>query len=231
MTRKMIAGMAAGLILLGGGLSYTYAEQNDGSRPERMERGQFGRHQPMHMDKEKAAASIADAFQVNRDEVLEAMNSNADFRDVGHAAMLAKVSGKSFKDVLAMKTQSNRWGDVRESLGVTREQMKDVMDSLTARRIAEGGNVDSSQAEALLKEGYFVQDIEAAGILAKASGKDIRSVLSMKKINNRWWDVAKSLGVDAKVLRDGMRGPCGPGGMMGGPGPMGWNGAPDAMDE
>ena len=36
--------------------------------------------------------------------------------------------------------------------------------------------------------------------LAKASGKDIQDVLDRKRINNRWHDVARELGVDARDL-------------------------------
>ncbi len=229
MTRQIIAGMVAGAVLLSGGLTYVHAGQDAGNRQGMMGHAQRGHHQLPHIDKEKAAQSIAEAFQLNKDEVLEALNANADFRDVGHASMLAKVSGKSFRDVFAMKTKDNHWKDVSDSLGITREQMRSAMNSLTAARIAERGNVEKSLAETLLKEGYHVPDIMAAGILAKASGKDIRQVLDQKKINNRWQDVAKSLGVDAKLLRDGMPGAGGFGGMMGGAGGM--TGAPGGMPE
>lgn len=217
MTKKMLAGVVAGAILLTGGLTYVQAAQNDGMGQNRMERaGRPGRHQPPQMNKEEAAQRIADTFRVSKDEVLSALNANGDFRDIGQAAMLAKISGKSFQDVLGMKTKDNHWPDVQKSLGITRDQMRAEMNGLAAERIAARGNVDLETAKALLKDGYEVRDIEAAGTLAKASGKSVQSVLGMKKINNRWTDVAKSLGVDAKVLREGRPGPGGPGGMMAG---------------
>ena len=40
--------------------------------------------------------------------------------------------------------------------------------------------------------------------LAKLSNKDIQTVLDMKKINNRWGDVAEQLGVDRSALRPNM---------------------------
>ena len=40
-----------------------------------------------------------------------------------------------------------------------------------------------------------------AAVLAKESGKDVQAVLDMKKINNRWSDVADQLGVDKSKLR------------------------------
>ncbi len=35
----------------------------------------------------------------------------------------------------------------------------------------------------------------------RGTGKDIQSVLDLKKINNRWGDVADQLGVDRKELQ------------------------------
>ena len=238
MTKKMVAGMAAGAVLLMGGLTYVQAAQDNGAEQSRLERqGKPGHRQPPQMNKDKAAQRIADTFRVDKEEVLTALNNNADFRDVGHAAMLAKISGKSFKDVLAMKTKDNHWSDVQKSLGISREQMKNEMDGLTAARIAERGNVTVDTAKALLKAGYHERDIQAAGFLAKASGREIQSVLDMKKINNRWEDVAKSLGVDAKEFFRGNRGRGGQDGMMpmGEPGGMhgqgDFRGAPPQMPE
>ena len=219
MTKKMIAGVTAGAVLLAGGFHYVYAAQNENGRGSgQMEHmghmGQPGRHQPPKVDKEKAAQKIAATFGVDKNEILSALNDNADFRSIGHAAMLAKVSGKSFKDVLAMKTRDNQWRDVEKSLGVTQDQLRSEMDNLFAARMAESGNVDAETAKALLKKGYLSWDIEAAAVCAKESGKSIQDVLDMKKINNRWSDVAKSLGVDEKKLRSEQ---WGHGGFPGGP--------------
>ena len=52
----------------------------------------------------------------------------------------------------------------------------------------------------LLQEGYTSRDIGIAAELADASGKDIHAVIDMKKINNRWADVAKELGVDFSTI-------------------------------
>ncbi len=140
--------------------------------------------------------------------------------------MIAKVSGKSFDEVMALKTDDKNWRDIGESLGVTREKVEEVRQSMTAQHLSQDGDIDESKALSLLKKGYEPRDIECAAALAKASGKDIQSVLDRKKINNRWGDVAKELGVDANVLPKKFHGhgphghgpQGGPeGGMMGGP--------------
>ncbi len=202
---KIVAGLVAGALLLGGGFTaYQFqAAHTEAAQAEQ----QAQRPQPPQFDASKAAARIAETFGVDEAQVKTAIDSQRDFRDIGQAAMLAKLSGKSFQDVLALKTDSNRWSDVREQLGVTQEQERSARDTMLARHICQTGNVDESTATALLQQGYIPPDIEAAAVLAKASGKDIQSVLDLKKINNRWRDVAQQLGVDAQTLRQVRRGP------------------------
>ena len=225
MKKKMIAGIVAGAVLLGTGYgALAQAAETNSSKDipsqDMMKQGHKG--QPPQMNADEAAKNIHETFGVDESEVKEAINARKDFRDIGQAAMLAKISGKSFKDVLAMKTDSNNWQDIGKSLGVTREQVHEQMNAMTAEHIAQKGNIDQATALALLKNGYHSQDINAAAILAKQSGKDIQSVLDLKKINNSWTDVAEQLGVDKSVLRpnkDAKGGPHGgpDGDMMGGP--------------
>lgn len=88
------------------------------------------------------------------------------------------------------------------------EQNQEQHYSYVAKHIAERGNVEEATALQLLQGGYHGRDIDHAGIIAKAAGKDIRDVLSMKKINNRWSDVAAALGVALEDLRSqDQRGP------------------------
>ena len=83
---------------------------------------------------------------------------------------------------------------------MTHEQMKEAFCELEARHLSEQSDVDQETALRLVKDGYEGHDIRAAAVLAKESGKDIQSVLDMKKINNHWHDVAAALGVDAHGL-------------------------------
>lgn len=153
-------------------------------------------------------------------QVKSALDDNRDFRDIGQAAMLAKISGKSFEDVLALKTDDKDWRTIGRSLGVTREKVESVRCEMTAKDLSQDGNVDETTAMNLLKDGYEPWDISWAAALAKAADKDIQSVLDLKKINNRWSDVAEQLGVDRRALQK-FRGP--------GPHSMGWHHGPGPM--
>lgn len=224
----MLAGIVAGLVLTAGGFGVLSAQSQsqDGAQHRMFAKGERPDGQMPQMDASEAAKHIAETFGVDESQVKNAIENKKDFRDIGQAAMIAKVSGKSFDEVMALKTDDKNWRDIGESLGVTREKVEEVRQSMTAQHLSQDGDIDESKALSLLKKGYEPRDIECAAALAKASGKDIQSVLDRKKINNRWGDVAKELGVDANVLPkkfhghgpDGHGPQGGPeGGMMGGP--------------
>ena len=200
LSRKMLAGLLAGAVITASGMVYA-AGYSHNSMPPRGEMRGGMHHRQASPYKEEAAAKMAEYFGLDKSEIEKTLQNGTDFRVVGRAAMLAKVSGKSFSEVLALKTDSNKWSDVTKSLGVTREQIKREMESMLADHIAKQGNIDKSAAAKLIRNGYEGRDIEMAARIAKAAGKDVQSVLDMKKINNRWHDVAKSCGVDAKILR------------------------------
>lgn len=227
-SKKMMAGIVTGAILVLGSIGvYSLQETQTEQRAEAARTEQYGRGERppyQRMNSAAAAKQVADTFGVSESEVKKAIDDDTDFRDIGQAAMLAKLSKKSFADVLAMKTDSNKWADVRESLGITREAVRDAMDDMTAVHLARHSGIDQETAVTLLRDGYRPWDIEAAAAIAKASGKDIQTVLDAKKINNRWSEVAEQFGVSRDALRSARE----RSGMPGAP-HMGMPGAPEPM--
>ena len=149
-------------------------------------------------DMENMAKEIADQYGVNQAEVKKAISEGIFFDDIYYAAMLAKVSGKSFSTVISMKAD---WFDVMKKLGITREHWDAVLKDMMAEDIAARSNLTKDTVKKLMEERYNPRDIRIAGRLANASKKDVRAVLNMKKLNMRWRDVAGELKVDQKVLR------------------------------
>ena len=168
------------------------------------------------MNDKDAAARAAEMFGVDESEVAAYLAENPRaFRDIFPCSMLARTSGHSFAEVMAIYEEQGDWRAVGESLGVTREMIHETMGELMASRLADDKtNLTPEEARELLREGYHPRDVRAAGILGKAANKSAVDILAMKKINNGWDDVAKELGLDASVLREAFR----PGWMMGGPG-------------
>ena len=199
-TKQLIVGITVGACLMSGGIG-AYAASADTENPKAQKQQARPNFKQMpQVSKEELAAKIAKDFNVKDSEVLKALNNNTDMRDIGHAAMLAKISGKSFSNILAMKSD---WRDVEKKLGITREDIRKEQLRTTALRVAENGNIDSASAEKLLNDGYSPMDIEVAARIANAAGKDIDTVLAARKINNQWRDVAKDFGVDEQTIRQG----------------------------
>ena len=71
----------------------------------------------------------------------------------------------------------------------------DARFDLRAARMADRLAMNKYTLKSLLKDGYHPRDIMMANLISKKSDKPILKVLSMKKINNTWQDVAKNVGL------------------------------------
>ena len=197
-TKQIIAGIAMGAFVLTMGVGAYAADAPQDEKPNvRVER------QAPQMNKDEFAAAIAEEYGIKKDEVLKAVNDNTNFRDIGQAAMFAKLSGKSFSGVLNMKSD---WRDVAKKLGISAQDIKKEQARVAAVRIAKHNGLDETQVQKLLNDGYMPGDIQAAAQIAKASGKDINTVLSARKINNQWRDVAKEFGISEEQMMQGRHG-------------------------
>jgi hypothetical protein len=161
---------------------------------------------PPQINPEKAAQNIAEIFSVSKEEVLAYQTAHpGDFRDIFHGALLAKTSGKNFQDIMSMKTNKNTWKDVEGTLGITPEQLKDTQYDLISTHLEKKLHISKDTSRTLLKQGYHPDDIAAAGVLAKESNKSITDLLAMRKINNSWQDIAKTLGIAEKTFFSDMK--------------------------
>ena len=186
--KKILAGLLGGALLLTGGQAFATPPEmpDDNAWQEEAQANISG-----------WAKFISTRYGLSGAEVEEALNNGVHIEDVRRAAVLAKLSGKSFSEVLAMKVD---WPQVAQKLGITREQVIEFFWNERNETFAERIGVDAKTFQNLLKEGYGIRDICAAGIIAKHSGKNIKTVIEKRRINNTWQDVAKSFGVDWKSI-------------------------------
>ena len=164
----------------------------------------------------EAASCDADSFEAVRDALIIEVFYQTGMRQAEMLGLQDRDWDLNQGQVRIFgKRRKERIVPVGESLGVTREMIHETMAELMAARIADDKtNLTTEEVRTLLRDGYHPRDVRAAGVLGKAAGKDAREILGMKKINNGWEDVAKELGLDAKVLREAFRHDW----MMGGPG-------------
>lgn len=158
------------------------------------------------MSPEESAKKLSNTFGIEESTILNYNNNGMSFRDIGKAAFLAKAGDKSIDSVISKKTADNNWKDVAESLGITKEQIKAAHQDMAANHLNKKTGLDKKTALNLLKDGYHPHDIGMASQLANATKKPIKDVLSLKKINNTWSDVAKKLGIDAETFKKDFKG-------------------------
>lgn len=70
-----------------------------------------------------------------------------------------------------------------------------------AQRIADTYGVNKSEVLKYHHEGVNLRDVFKASFLAKASGKSLTEVMSVKTYNNTWKDVAQTLGVTKEQMK------------------------------
>jgi hypothetical protein len=202
LNKKAIAGLVAGaFILAGAAIPFTVqaaAENNPGN----FDKPAF--HQ-RHFDPDKMAQNISDTFGVNKEEVLKYQQEGIKFRDLFRASFLAKASGQSLKEVMGAKTFDNTWKDVAKALGVTKEKMQATRNDIASTRLENKLSISKQTSLELMQQGYRPRDIAVANELAQNTGKPIGDVLSLRKINNTWYDVAQTLGVDDNTFKQDMQ--------------------------
>ena len=187
--RKLIAGILSGALLFTG--AQTFATPDETNEPDKAWQEEAAENRGGW------AKYFSERYGIDSAQIEKALNDRVHIEDIKSAAVLSKLSGKNFSDVLAMKVD---WPQVAEKLGVTREQVKNFREQERDEFFAKRTGLDANTFKGLLKEGYHPRDIDIAAKIAKASNKNVKSVLEKRKINNTWDDVAKSFGVDMKTI-------------------------------
>ena len=198
MNRKLIAGILSGALIFTGGLAFNSAQ----AKPVQGEQQEIDNQQRDRSDffEERMndhAKRMAERYGISQAEIEEALKNHVHFEDIQVAAALSKISGKPFSEVLAMKTD---WHQVAERLGVTTEQFDQYMENEMIEELAQNSKLDKKTVENLMHDNYAPHDITIAGLIANASGKNVKSVLSKRKVNNSWDDVAKEFNVDLQKI-------------------------------
>lgn len=149
-----------------------------------------------------SAEYLAKTYSLDQDLVQSYIDDGWHFRDLSHGALIAKASGNSLETVLKAKEEKSSWRSVAASFHLTQAQLQDTRFDIRASRMAERLDMNKYTLKALLKDGYHPRDIMMANFISKKSDKPILKVLSMKKINNTWQDVAEEVGLSPREMRD-----------------------------
>lgn len=191
--------MVAGTFIMAAAASPFIVQAADVQQPTT---GQHQRDQKSpKMSPEQAAQRLSETFGIDKATILKYNTNGMSYKDISKAAFFANASGKSIEDVISLKTPTNTWKDVATTLGITKEQMQAARQNMVANGLNKKIGLDKQTTLDLLHDGYHARDIGMAAELAKNTSKPIVEVLSLKKINNTWSNVATTLGVDQETLK------------------------------
>lgn len=203
LSRQHLAALLAGAFIMTAAATPFIVQASDIQQPPA---GQHQRDQKNHkMSPEQAAQRLSATFDIDQATILNYHANGMSFRDIGKAAFLANASGKAIQDVISLKTSENNWKDVATTMGITREQMHTARYNMTANRLQQKIGLDKQITLDLLQQGYHAKDIGIASQLAKNTNQPINDILSLKKINNKWSDVATTLGVDKETFKNDIK--------------------------
>lgn len=203
LSKGTIAAMVAGTFIMAATASPFIVQASEIQQPT------TGQHQKYEQKRQltpaQSAEYLSSTFGIDQGTILHYSANGMNFKDISRAAFLANASGKSIDDVISHKTATNTWKDVSTAMGITKEQMHAARQNMIANGLNKKIGLDKQATLDLLNQGYHPQDIAMASQLAKNTNKQISDVLSLKKINNRWSDVATILGVDKETFKNDMK--------------------------
>jgi len=150
--------------------------------------------QPPKMTDEMATQAAA-KLGIDKQLLIDFQNKGNNIRDLHMAMVVADASQHTLTEVLTAKINGSSWPDLCKSYNLDESKLHQIEQDHMAKKLATEISVKEDTIKLLLGNGYQPQDIVMASILADKSNKDIQSVLDLKKINNRWQDVAKNLNV------------------------------------
>lgn len=163
---------------------------------------------PSHMNKmfneTNFAQAIAAEYNVKQTDVEKALQNGWRPFQLQRAAFIAYASDKSLNDVLSDRDKVSSWQELDEKYGLTPEKHDQAMRQLHCKRIADMTGVTETKLNALIDDGYYMHDITMAALIANEANRSIDDVISQKKINNSWFDIAESFGMNPDDLSEKM---------------------------
>lgn len=145
-----------------------------------------------------AAAAIAENYGIDKAVVESYLNEGWHPRAIEQGCLLADLSGQSLESIMESRSQGLSWREVAESVNVTQDNIANARFKSFAQDFAQRNDMNEFTARRLLEDGYHPEDIAIANAIAKRSDTPIYKVISLRKINNTWQDVAREVGLSPR---------------------------------
>ncbi|MDL2280277.1 hypothetical protein LJC10_00290 [Selenomonadales bacterium OttesenSCG-928-I06] len=149
---------------------------------------------------DQASERLANMFEVDKSTILNYCVEGYKVRELYIIGIITKASGRSFKEVMALKTPDNNFFTIAKELGVSQEDAISISEELSLEEVVEYLQIDRAVFDNLVAENYRYRDIVLAGIVSKHAKKPISEIVLLKKINNTWFEVAADFNITVNGL-------------------------------
>lgn len=143
--------------------------------------------------KEKLVGILHNDYGFSEDE-LGRYYDEVGFNDLEIFCMYAYFAKKPLENVISMRDKYT-WEGLKLALGLTPQKFRDGAIAYQADRLLKRMDIKRAVTIKYMRLGFPMHHVNTAALLAIKCGKDIETVLLMKKPNNTWNDVALRLGL------------------------------------
>lgn len=154
-------------------------------------------------NKAKLVSILYNDYGFSKDE-LGRYYDEIGFNDLETFCMYAYFAKKPLVKVITMRDKYT-WEGLKLALGLTPQKFRDRAIEYQADRLLKRMDIKRSVTIKYMRRGFPMHHVNTAALLALKCGRDIETVLLMKKPNNRWNEVAIQLGLtlqDSEEIKD-----------------------------
>ena len=149
---------------------------------------------------DQASERLANMFDVDKSTIISYCSEGYKVRELYIVGIITQASGKSFKEVMALKTPDNNFFNIAKKLGVSQDDAISISEELSLNEVVEYLQIDRKVFDNLVKENYRYRDIILAGIVSKHAKKPVNEIILLKKTNNTWFEVAADFNITVNGL-------------------------------
>lgn len=154
-------------------------------------------------NKAKLVGILYNDYGFSKDE-LSRYYDKVGFNNLETFCMYAYFAKKTLGQVIAMSDKYT-WEGLKLALDLTPQKFRDRAIEYQADRLFKRMDIKRAVTIKYMRLGFSMHHVNTAALLALKCGRDIESILLMKKPNNTWNEVALQLGLtlqDSQEIKD-----------------------------
>lgn len=182
MKKIQIIALSALLLTATLGIAHPAYAAQEGTQMEQQQKRPPRRPQ---LTMEEMQTVLSQKYFVTPEETKSLIDSGTSFRDLERAAKLSYISGKSVKDILALK-KDEPWQRVEVLIGAVGEKAYQKELERKAVNLERWWGIPKKVGMRYMRQGYPMHYVKVTWILAKHSDWTMDAILKDKKYGENW---------------------------------------------